>query len=147
MHLLICTHNTEVTPWWAMLLCHVSLSTPSGLMYGYTQSGAEAMGTSFANLTGYPIPPGFSRTIIPSLLFGSLISATDPGMECIRSWKEICSTAFPHPDGTLVSCPPHTMSCLEGRNHLVNKVEFLGLIPQNCWWRPINEIARLVIIT
>ena len=90
-------------------MCHVSLSTPSGLMYGYTQSGAEAMGTSFANLTGYPIPPGFSRTIIPSLLFGSLISATDPGMEC--NWKEIsliCST-FSHADASLAAYPGRSL--------------------------------------
>ena len=66
-------------------------------MYGYTQSGAEAKGTSFANLTGYPIPPGFSRTIIPSLLFGSLITATDPGMEL--TGRKFCSTAFPCPNG------------------------------------------------
>ena len=77
-------------------------------MYGYTQSGAEAKGTSFANLTGYPIPPGFSRTIIPSLLFGSLITATDPGMEL--TGRKFCSTAFPHPNGTLASCPPPSPS-------------------------------------
>ena len=51
----------------------------SGLMYGYTLSGAETAGSAFANLTGNPIPDGFSKSIIPSLLFGSLISATDPG--------------------------------------------------------------------
>ena len=48
-------------------------------MYGYTLSGAETAGSAFANLTGNPIPDGFSKSIIPSLLFGSLISATDPG--------------------------------------------------------------------
>lgn len=49
-----------------------------GLMYGYTLSGAETAGSAFANLTGNPIPSGFGKSIIPSLLFGSLISATDP---------------------------------------------------------------------
>lgn len=48
-------------------------------MYGYSKSGAELEGSSFANLTGKPVPAKFAETIIPSLLFGSLISATDPG--------------------------------------------------------------------
>ena len=56
-------------------------SISRGLMYGYAVSGAEAVNSSFANSTGYPVPKGFSVTIIPSLLFGSLISATDPGLE------------------------------------------------------------------
>ena len=33
------------------------------------------------------------------------------------------------PKGVLISCPPR--ACLPARNGLVNKVEFLGLIPQN----------------
>ena len=48
-------------------------------MYGYAVSGAEGEGSAFANLTGNPVPSGFSQSIIFSLLFGSLISATDPG--------------------------------------------------------------------
>ena len=49
-------------------------------MYGYSLSGAESENSAFANLTGIPVAKGFSDSIIPSLLFGSLISATDPGM-------------------------------------------------------------------
>ena len=49
-------------------------------MYGYTQTGLEVEGSNFATLTGTPIPAEFKQTIIPSLLFGSLISATDPGI-------------------------------------------------------------------
>lgn len=48
-------------------------------MYGYSVSGVETAGSAFANLTGFPIPNGYRESIIPSLLFGSLISATDPG--------------------------------------------------------------------
>lgn len=48
------------------------------LMYAYAKSGAEAMGTATANSTGYPLPVGFANSAIPSLLFGALISATDP---------------------------------------------------------------------
>ncbi len=48
-------------------------------MYGYTMSGLESEGSAFADASGYPIPKEYSRGIIPSLLFGSLISATDPG--------------------------------------------------------------------
>ncbi len=51
----------------------------SGLMYGYAVSGAEGAGSLVANLTTYPVPDGFKTSIVPSLLFGSLISATDPG--------------------------------------------------------------------
>ena len=49
------------------------------LMYGYSISGAETVDSWFANATGNPIPDGFKESAIPSLLFGSLISATDPG--------------------------------------------------------------------
>ena len=48
-------------------------------MYGYSISGAETVDSWFANATGHPIPDGFTKSAIPSLLFGSLISATDPG--------------------------------------------------------------------
>ena len=48
-------------------------------MYGYTQTGLELEGSAFASATGRPIPNEFKQSIIPSLLFGSLISATDPG--------------------------------------------------------------------
>lgn len=48
-------------------------------MYGYSVSGAETENSWFANLTGRAIPKGFTKSAIPSLLFGSLISATDPG--------------------------------------------------------------------
>ena len=48
-------------------------------MYGYTQTGLEKEGQGLARLTNVPIPLQFQETIIPSLLFGSLISATDPG--------------------------------------------------------------------
>ena len=48
-------------------------------MYGYSISGAETIDSWFANKTGHPIPDGFTKSAIPSLLFGSLISATDPG--------------------------------------------------------------------
>ncbi len=48
-------------------------------MYGYSVSQVESEGSAFANLTNRPVPDGFSASIIPSLLFGSLISATDPG--------------------------------------------------------------------
>lgn len=37
------------------------------------------MDSWFANRTGRPVPDGFTKSAIPSLLFGSLISATDPG--------------------------------------------------------------------
>lgn len=52
----------------------------SALMFGYAVSGAEGEGSLVANATGYPVPGDFSISIIPSLLFGSLISATDPGV-------------------------------------------------------------------
>ena len=48
-------------------------------MYGYSLSGAESQGSLFANLTTFHVPEQFSKSIIPSLLFGALISATDPG--------------------------------------------------------------------
>ncbi len=48
-------------------------------MYGYAVSGAEGPGSLVANLTTFPVPDGFKESIVPSLLFGSLISATDPG--------------------------------------------------------------------
>ena len=48
-------------------------------MYGYSVSGAESKDSAFANATNHFVPEGFSESIIPSLLFGSLISATDPG--------------------------------------------------------------------
>ena len=49
-------------------------------MYGYSLSGAETADSWFANKTNRPIPFGFTQSAIPSLLFGSLISATDPGV-------------------------------------------------------------------
>ena len=55
------------------------LFTYSLLMYGYSVSGAETVDSWFANRTGRPVPDGFTKSAIPSLLFGSLISATDPG--------------------------------------------------------------------
>ncbi len=65
-------------------------------MYGYAVSGAEGAGSLVANLTTYPVPDGFKTSIVPSLLFGSLISATDPGkviknirtraLECYNPW-------------------------------------------------------------
>ncbi len=58
------------------ILCVVT----SALMYGYAVSGAEDVGSLVANATGYPVPEGFKLSLIPSLLFGSLISATDPGV-------------------------------------------------------------------
>ena len=55
-----------------------SLPLSSALMYGFVLTGADRL---FSNLTNgflpYPDEP-FSESIIPSLLFGSLISATDP---------------------------------------------------------------------
>ena len=58
-----------------------SLSLPPlrGLMYGYTQTNFETVGSTAASVTGTAIPDSFKESIIPSLLFGSLISATDPG--------------------------------------------------------------------
>ena len=50
-------------------------------MYGYSVSGAESETSAFANKTGKFVPEAFSASIIPSLLFGSLISATDPGKQ------------------------------------------------------------------
>ena len=61
-------------------------------MYGYSLSGAETEGSFLANATGFPVPEQFSASIIPSLLFGSLISATDPGkkdkekMSCVNCY-------------------------------------------------------------
>ena len=72
-----------VGKWCTNSFFYLSLSvTHSGLMYGYTQTGLEVEGSNFAKLTGQPIPGQFKQTIIPSLLFGSLISATDPGIYC-----------------------------------------------------------------
>jgi sodium/hydrogen exchanger-like protein 6/7 len=56
----------------------VSTFVIGGLMYGYTQTNFETEGSKLADATGNPIPADFQKTIIPSLLFGSLISATDP---------------------------------------------------------------------
>lgn len=77
-------------------------------MYGYSVSGAESEGSSFANLTGQPVPEGFSLTIIPSLLFGSLISATDPG--------ELKSPPPPRPvcQNTLTLCVGMVLLALVG---------------------------------
>ena len=72
-----------VGKWFTNSFFPLSLSlfvTHSGLMYGYTLTGLEVEGSNFAKLTGQPIPGEFKQTIIPSLLFGSLISATDPGI-------------------------------------------------------------------
>ena len=59
------------------------------LMYGYSLSGAESEGSFLANATGYPVPQQFSNSIIPSLLFGSLISATDPGKSRTREVEDL----------------------------------------------------------
>ena len=64
---------------WYVFICHTHTHSSRGLMYGYAVSGAEAEGSAFANLTNRPVPEDFRESIIPSLLFGSLISATDPG--------------------------------------------------------------------
>ena len=61
-------------------------------MYGYSVSGAESEGSAFANLTGNPVPAKFSASIIPSLLFGSLISATDPGKYGVESLPLNCAS-------------------------------------------------------
>lgn len=45
-------------------------------MYSWALSGID---NSIAEVSGLPgVPEGFKKSIIPSLLFGSLISATDP---------------------------------------------------------------------
>ena len=45
-------------------------------MFGWVLSGID---NSIADVSSLPgVPSGFKDTIIPSLLFGSLISATDP---------------------------------------------------------------------
>ena len=67
---LVCIHLSHT---------HTHTHSSRGLMYGYAVSGAEAEGSAFANLTNRPVPEDFRESIIPSLLFGSLISATDPG--------------------------------------------------------------------
>ena len=84
---LMCYHwvrSYHINGW---VLTSFSLS-PNGslLMYGYAISGAETMDSWFANATGHPIPDGFTKSAIPSLLFGSLISATDPGKIAILDW-------------------------------------------------------------
>lgn len=56
----------------------VSTAIIGSLMYGYTLTNFEGVNTTVANATHYPIPEEFKDSMIPSLLFGSLISATDP---------------------------------------------------------------------
>ena len=73
MSTLTCTVEDPSHFFFSLFVCY------RGLMYGYSVSGVETENSAFANLTNRPVPSGFSTSIIPSLLFGSLISATDPG--------------------------------------------------------------------
>lgn len=52
------------------------------------------MDSWFANRTGNPVPDGFTKSAIPSLLFGSLISATDPGESALPMYFIVASDSF-----------------------------------------------------